>query len=120
MKIVVTSTGNSLESEVDQRFGRAPYFIVYDIDEDAFSVIDNKQNIETASGAGIQSAQNIINSGAQTVITPNCGPKAFRVLSTAGIKVFSCKNGIIKDIIEDFKNGKLSEITQANVEGHWS
>ncbi|NVM03284.1 MAG: NifB/NifX family molybdenum-iron cluster-binding protein, partial [Candidatus Helarchaeota archaeon] len=70
--------------------------------------------------AGIQAAQNIINSGAQTVITPNCGPNAFRVLSTAGVKVFSCKEGKISDVINDYKNGKLKEIEEANVEGHWS
>ncbi len=119
MKIIISSTGNSLESKVDQRFGRAAMFILYDTDDDSFSVIDNKQNLDSPSGAGIQAAQNIINSGAQTVITPNCGPKAFRVLSTAGVKIFSCGDSKIKDIINDFKNGKLEEIKQANVEGHW-
>ena len=119
MKIIITSTGDSLDSEVDQRFGRASCFILYDTDKDSFSVIDNKQNIESTSGAGIQSAQNIINSGAQIVITPNCGPNAFRVLSTAGVKVLSCKGGKINDAINDYKNGKLKEIKQANVEGHW-
>jgi len=119
MKIIITSTGDSLDSELDQRFGRAERFILYDTDEDSFSVIDNKQNIESPSGAGIQAAQNIINSGAEAVITPNCGPNAFRVLSTAGVKVFSCKSGEIKDIIDDYKNGKLKEFKEANVEGHW-
>ncbi len=119
MKIVITSTGDSLESEVDQILGRAAMFILYDTDEDSFSVVDNKQNLESPSGAGIQSAQTIVNSGAQAVITPNCGPKAFRVLSSAGVKIFSCKDGKVKDIIDNFKNGKLEEIKQANVEGHW-
>jgi len=120
MKIIITSTGDSLDSELDQRFGRAEMFILYNTDDDSFSVIDNKQNIESLSGAGIQAAQNIINSGAEAVITTNCGPNAFRVLSTAGVKVFSSKGGKIKDIIDDYKNGKLKEFKEANVEGHWS
>ena len=119
MKIIITSTGDSLESKVDQRFGRGAMFILYDTDEDSFSVIDNKQNLESPSGAGIQASMNIINQGIQAVITPNCGPKAFRVLSSAGVKIFSCEDGKIKDIIDDFKNDKLEEIKQANVEGHW-
>ena len=29
MKIAITSTGNSLESNIDQRFGRCAYFVIY-------------------------------------------------------------------------------------------
>ena len=119
MKIIITSTGDNLDSEIDQRFGRSAIFILYDTGDDSFSVIDNKQNIESSSGAGIQTAQNIINAGAEIVITPNCGPKAFRVLKTAGVKIYSCKEGKVKDAIEDFKNCRLNEISEANVEGHW-
>jgi len=119
MKIIITSTGDSLENEVDMRFGRAAMFILYDTDNGSFSVIENKQNLQSPSGAGIQAALNVANSGAQAIITPNCGPKAFKVLSEADVKVFSCKVGKITDVIDDFKNGKLEEIKQANVEGHW-
>ena len=119
MKIIITSTGDSLESEIDVRFGRAPVFILYDTDDDSFSPINNKQNLDSPSGAGIQSAQNIINSGAKAVITPNCGPKAFRVLSSAGVKVFSCSKVKVRDAVNDFKEGKLEELNQANVEGRW-
>ena len=30
MKIAITSTGNSLESHLDQRFGRCDFFVIYD------------------------------------------------------------------------------------------
>jgi len=120
MKIIITSAGDTLDSEVDLRFGRAARFILYDTEEDSFSVINNEQSLQSSHGAGIQTSQNIINSGAEIVITPNCGPNAFRVLSTAGVKVFSCKGGKIKDVIDDYKNGKLEETKGANVGGHWS
>lgn len=119
MKVVLTSTGDSLESEIDPRLGRCKYFIVYDTDEESFTVMDNKQNMELPSGAGVQAAQNIISSKAKAVITPNCGPKAFRSLSAAGIKIYSCKVTNVKDVIEDFKAGKLQETGNPNVSGHW-
>ena len=119
MKIIVTSTGDTLESEVDLRFGRAEKFILYDTEDGSFSVIENQQNLQALSGAGIQTSKTIIDAGAEAVITPNCGPKAFSVLSSEGIRVFTCKIEKIKDIIADFKNNKLEEIKQANVEGHW-
>ena len=30
MKVAITSTGDNLESKLDQRFGRCGYFIIYD------------------------------------------------------------------------------------------
>ncbi|MFC1726694.1 NifB/NifX family molybdenum-iron cluster-binding protein [candidate division KSB1 bacterium] len=119
MKIVVTSTGETLDSEVDARFGRTKKFILYDTESENFSVIDNEQNLELASGAGIQTANNIINAGAETVITPNCGPKAFKALNAAGIKIFICEEKKVNDVINDFIFGKLEEIKDPNVNGHW-
>lgn len=119
MKIGISSLGETLASEVDVRFGRAAYFIIYDTDEGSFSCIDNAQNVESMQGAGIQAAQNVINTGAKALITPNCGPNAYKVLSSAGIKVFKCGDGKVEDIINEFKNGTLEELNNANVDGHW-
>jgi len=35
MKIAITSTGNSLESNIDQRFGRCAYFVIYNTENKA-------------------------------------------------------------------------------------
>ena len=119
MKVILTSTGDSLESEIDPRLGRCKFFILFDTDDDSFSVIDNKQNMELPSGAGVQAAHNIISSKADAVITPNCGPKAFRALSAAGIKIYSCEVRKVGDIIKDFKADKLEQVENPNVSGHW-
>ena len=119
MKLLITSTGDTLESEVDPRFGRAKKFILFDTETEEFSVIDNKQVLNMPSGAGIQASQNVVNSGADVLITSNCGPKAYMVLSTAGIKVYLGAKGSIKNAISDFKEGKLKGADAANVEGHW-
>jgi len=111
--------GDSLDSEVDQRFGRAKNFILFDTEKEKFSVVDNQQSLNMQSGAGVQAAQNIINSGAEVLLTSNVGPKAYQVLSAAGIKIFLGAKGKIKDAINDFKEGNLKEATEANVVGHW-
>jgi len=56
MKIVITSTGTSLDSNVDPRFGRCAYFILYDTDSDTFEAIENASR-NAMGGAGIQSGQ---------------------------------------------------------------
>ena len=119
MKIAITSSGNDLDKEIDLRFGRAKGFIIYDLENDSFEFIDNIQNLEATQGAGIQAAQNVVNKDVEAVITGHCGPKAFKVLSTSDVKIYTVSEGKINEVIEKFKNGELQEASSADVEGHW-
>lgn len=119
MKIAVTTQGNDLEAQVDSRFGRAPKFLLVDTETMNFDVALNSQSLDLAQGAGIQSAQNVLIHKPDVVLTGNCGPKAFRVLQAAGVKVVVGVKGRIADAIGDYLNGKYPEATEANVEGHW-
>lgn len=119
MKIVITSSGRFLESKVDPRFGRAPFFIAVDTDSGAFEVHDNVQNLNAAQGAGIQSAETVSRLGAETVITGHCGPKAFRTLAAAGVKIVTGAEGTVAEAVEAFNAGKLPPVEAPDVEGHW-
>lgn len=120
MKIVVTSTGNELISEMDPRFGRAKYFIVVDPKTLEYEAVENKQNLNLPQGAGIQAAKTVANEKADVLISGNCGPKAFKVLNAAGIKVVTGAKGRVIDAITQYKNGKLKAADGPNVEGHWA
>lgn len=119
MKIVITAVKDSQDSDIDPRFGRAPYFAVYETVNDRFFFVNNAQNLNAASGAGIQAAQNVAATGAKVVITGNCGPKAFKALTSAGIKIVIGVSGKITEAIAKFKRNELSYANEANVEGHW-
>ncbi|MFO8056595.1 MAG: NifB/NifX family molybdenum-iron cluster-binding protein [bacterium] len=119
MKVCVSSQGPDLESEVDQRFGRAPRFILYDTETGDYEAIDNKQNLQAQQGAGIQSAQHVVDTGAEALITGHCGPKAFRVLSSAGISVYTGAGGTVSEAIRAMQAGKLEKAAGPDVEGHW-
>ncbi len=120
MKIVVSSSGQTPESPVDPRFGRAAFFVVFDSDTGAFDTHSNTQNLNAAQGAGIQSAQTASELGAEVVITGHCGPKAFRTLSAAGIQVVVGGEGSVQDAIRAFQAGELKPTENADVEGHWA
>ncbi|NWF91175.1 MAG: dinitrogenase iron-molybdenum cofactor biosynthesis protein [Ignavibacteriaceae bacterium] len=120
MKIAFTTSGESLASPLDSRFGRAPRLLIYDQDQDTFEVLDNRKNVEAAQGAGIQAAEAVVRSGAQTLVTGHCGPKAFRVLAAAGIPVFTTDATTVSAALEEFRAGKLQPAGSADVEGHWS
>ena len=120
MKIAVTASGNTLDSPVDQRFGRAPCFFLVDSASGAFEVHDNTQNLNAAQGAGIQAAETVSRLGAEVIITGHCGPKAFRALRGAGIPVMVGATGTVAEAIQAFRSGKLKPAESADVEGHWA
>ena len=119
MKIALTTSGNDLNAPLDSRFGRAPKFLIYDLEGNSFEVVDNEQNLNAAQGAGIQSAQNIARLGAKALVTGHCGPKAFRVLVAAGIKIYNTSAATVTEALEQYRGGKLAEATSADVDGHW-
>lgn len=120
MKIAITTSGNDLDAPLDSRFGRAPKFLIYNTELDTFHVKDNKQNLNAAQGAGIQSALHLTEEQVGCVITGNCGPKAYATLNAAGIAVYICKEGTVNEALELFKNGQLATAPGANVEAHWA
>lgn len=119
MKIAITATGDTLDAEIDPRFGRAKFFALYETDDDAVEFVGNEQSLNAPSGAGVQAGSNVTRTEAKVVITGNCGPKAFRVLDAAGIKVVIGAKGTVREVAEKFKKGEYEYATAANVEGHW-
>ncbi|MFP4106159.1 MAG: NifB/NifX family molybdenum-iron cluster-binding protein [Phycisphaerae bacterium] len=119
MKIALTTTGSTLDSPVDPRFGRAKAFVIYDTETDEYTTAGNDQNLNAAQGAGIQAAKNVAAHGVQAVVTGHVGPKAFSTLAAAGIAVYTGATGTIADAIEQFKQDRLQQADQADVQGHW-
>ncbi len=119
MKLAITSTGKGLDADLDPRFGRAAYFIVIDPDTLIFEAVENRQNLNLAQGAGIQAGKTIADQKVDVLITGHCGPKAFKVLQTAGVKIMTGAHGRVKDAIEQFKVGALQPAAEADVEDHW-
>jgi len=119
MKIAFTTSGTGLDAPLDTRFGRAPKFLVYDQQDGSCTVIDNLQNLNAAQGAGIQSAETVARTGAKVLVTGHCGPKAFRVLTAAGITVYTCDAASVREALARFTAGKLKAASGADVAGHW-
>ena len=80
MKIAVSTSGKTLDSEVEPRFGRCAGFILFDTETRNFQYLDNSAQQNLSQGAGIQAAQMIVEAGAEVLITGQVGPKAAQVL----------------------------------------
>ncbi len=108
-KVVITAAGNSLDSMIDERFGRAPYFIVYDLETDKWEAYANSA-ANAGGGAGTMAAQMVIRLGADTVVSGSVGPNAYGALAAAGIRMLQAREGTVKDVVEALKKGELQSI----------
>lgn len=119
MKLAISSLNCGLDSKIDPRFGRTKFLIIYDVDTQEIECIDNSKNYNAAQGAGIKTAELVVQKDCGVVISGHLGPKAFNALNNANIKCYQKASGTIGEAISEYQTGTLPETTQANVQGHW-
>ena len=74
MKVAITSTGNNLDAQLDSRFGRCSYFVVYDTENKSIEFIPNP-NKDSIEGAGPASVQLVASRGVNKVVSGEFGAK---------------------------------------------
>jgi len=90
MKIAITSTGNSLESKLDQRFGRCGFFIIYDNETQGIEFLPNP-NKDTLEGAGPASVQLVASRKVNKIISGEFGIKIKSLLDSLKIQMIILK-----------------------------
>ena len=106
MKIAVSAMEPRMESDLEPRFGRSPYFVLVDPETVQFETLKNP-NTEQSSGAGIGRAELICERGVGAVITGMISPKASRVLSAARVRMLTGVEGKVGDAIRRYREGGL-------------
>lgn len=120
MKVLFTTSGDDLDAPLDARFGRAPKYLLYDLDAETFEVVDNQENVQMSHGAGVQSAGMVARLTPSAVVTGHCGPKAFQVLTAAGITIYTSNAATVREALEQYKSRSLSQAATSDVGGHWA
>lgn len=112
MKILFSSSGKDLDSNLDLRFGRCPYFLIYNTENEEVKVLENAgQN--ASGGAGIAAAQQVVDENVDVVITSNVGPNAFNLLQESSVEVYKGKNIPCSLLLKNFNEGKLEKLKTA-------
>jgi len=111
MKIVFTAKGTSMDSDMDPRFGRTDFFVIYDEDTKDVQSFDNRAIENAAHGAGPKTAQKLAELGAQVLITGNGpGGNADAVLKTTGVTVYVGAGEMsVKEAYKAYKAGTLKK-----------
>jgi predicted Fe-Mo cluster-binding NifX family protein len=99
MRYAIAATGTELSSRVDERFGRAAYFVLGDTNTGNHEVLENSTNASAAHGAGTGTAQELISRKVEIVVAGKFGPKAEQVLGAAGIRLVEVTGGTVGDAV---------------------
>lgn len=111
MKILFSVKENSWESQIDARFGRAEWFLVYDEESGEKIFLDNRDTAGQSHGAGPLAAQKVFDIKPDVIITGNGpGGKAATVLSKMNLDIYIGAGDMsVKEAYDAFKSGKLAK-----------
>jgi len=118
MRIAIPSIGGNRSDKVDSRFGRASYYVIYDVTTDMYSCIDNSAKSEV-SGAGGQAVRLLGKNGVDVVLVPEVGPKALQALKAFDMKAFVYENACnVEEAVALYQQGQLKEVLQESHGGY--
>jgi len=104
MIIAIPSSGKSIKSTVSNNLGRSNYIITYDTETKKYSSTPNP-GADLQDGSGPKTAELVVQSGADTLLSVEVGMKAYSVLAKARIKIELLKFGkTVKDAVENYLN----------------
>ncbi|MCU0861145.1 MAG: hypothetical protein MUE65_02365 [Methanomassiliicoccales archaeon] len=111
MKVALACRGPTLEDELDDRFGRCRYLLITD-DEGHVHAMEAGGPSQDG-GAGVRMSQMVIDSGAQTLIGAEPGPKAMRPLRMAGVRIYVVQGMTAGEALANWRAGGLAPIREA-------
>ncbi|MBI5217821.1 MAG: NifB/NifX family molybdenum-iron cluster-binding protein [Bacteroidia bacterium] len=104
MKVAIpTRNGN-----VDDHFGHCEYYTIFTIEG---GKIRNEESFKAPEGCGCKSniAPILESMGVTVMLAGNMGEGALNVLHASGIEVYRGANGNVKDLINYFLSGKVTD-----------
>ncbi|SHJ24280.1 Predicted Fe-Mo cluster-binding protein, NifX family [Malonomonas rubra DSM 5091] len=99
MIVAVTAQEGRIDSPIDERFGRAPFFMIANSDTMEVYAFDNSEGVNAGNGAGTGAAQLMAEQKVEVLYTGKVGPKASEALDKAGIKVVEGISGTVEEVL---------------------
>jgi predicted Fe-Mo cluster-binding NifX family protein len=110
--VVPTDDERGLNARLSEHFGRAPYFVVVELEDGNVSSVQVIPNESEHFGGFGRAAEAILRLRPSAVITYGMGPRALRAFQEAGVAVLRANADTVKDVIEAYKQGTLEELTE--------
>lgn len=100
MKIAIASEGKDKTGNVDERAGRAPYYLVFDGEKQLIETINNPFSMGSG-GAGFAVAKMLADKEVNIVIAGKFGEKMTAAMEDRGLKAYEF-DGSIEEALNKF------------------
>jgi len=112
MRVVIpTSTPDGLLAKRGAHFGKAPFYVIVDIENGEIKEVNAVQNPGHSGGACGNAVMNIKNLGANALIVAGIGARPLMGFRQEGIRVFFDNvSPSVEEAIERFLKGETGEI----------
>ena len=108
MKLIISAQNSSLESQVDRRFGRCTWLILFDTETNQWEAFQNPGSSQSG-GAGVAAAQFVVDQKADVVVSGDFGPNASRAFQAANVEMrrFIESTTTVQEAVDQFKQDML-------------
>ena len=110
--VIPTEDENGLNARLSQHFGRAPYFVVVELEEGKVLSVQVVPNKSEHFGGNGRPPDRILQLRPNAVITFGMGPGALSRFQEAGVPVYRAQSDIVKEVVDAYVQGKLEELTE--------
>lgn len=113
-KIVIPVEDESgLEARLSDHFGRAPYFVVAQLEESGeISSLKTISNYDEHFGGRGHAHDNILTEKPDVLIVRGMGPRGLESMAEAGVTVLRAEGNIVKEVISAYQENKLENLTE--------
>jgi len=116
---VLIPTQDSAGKLVAAHFGRAPYFVVIDLNESGnISNIEIHPNRGEHSGGKGHAHDNVLQHQPQAIIVQGMGPRGIMSFQTKNVAVLRANSSSVEELVEAYKLNQLDELTEGCAEAH--
>jgi len=117
-KVALPAKGDGLNAQISEHFGRAPYFIVYDVNRKVFWTIFNPF-VNEAHAVGLRVGTMLVKKRVGVIVCKNIGPEPIKKFNDSKIVVYIGAKGTVADGIKQYKSNQLILTTKPNVPTHY-
>lgn len=108
MRIAFASINEGLESELSSHFGRCPYYVFVDLDNDTVKSVTTKNNPYYSGHQPGVVPQFVAQEGANVIVAGGMGPRAIDWFNQLGVTPITTVPRKINAILKDYIEGKLA------------
>ncbi|MBW1741269.1 MAG: NifB/NifX family molybdenum-iron cluster-binding protein [Deltaproteobacteria bacterium] len=103
-----------MDSEIESRFSRSPFFVIVNTETGEFKAFENP-GASAKDAACVDAVKFLVGKEVKAVLTGNVGHNAFVTLQDTLIQVYLGAAGTVRETLENFKKRKLSRPKEPSV-----